>query len=327
MSVFADALGEFDGEIARLNAHMRGRMQTEVSLAADIIVRQLAGGKRLRAIVAMLSARLCGLREESSLETAAAIEFIHTATLLHDDVVDDADTRRRQATANRVYGNAASVLVGDFLYSRASQILAQLGSVRLLQRMTDATNRLSEGELLQLLARGSGNVSERMYFSIIERKTANLFEIAAAGPAILAEKSAEEKALAEYGRRLGLAFQLVDDCLDYEGGDTGKEIGRDFSEGKMTLPVILTVAQTSAKERDALINGWRSGAPDVFAKTLRMVQKSGALAQTRARAAEEAAAAAAQLQKLQETKPRTETETAALHSLAKLAKTSPDRTA
>ncbi|MGI9338122.1 MAG: polyprenyl synthetase family protein, partial [Gammaproteobacteria bacterium] len=237
MTSFAATLSAFDGNISRLNAHMRGCLHTEVSMAADIIMRQLAGGKRLRAVITMLSAKLCGLPQERGMEMATAIEFIHTATLLHDDVVDDADTRRRQAAANRIYGNAAAVLVGDFLYSRASQLLARMGSVRLLEKMTDATNRLSEGELLQLLARRSGNISREMYFSVIERKTANLFEIAAAGPAIYARQPAAEKALGEYGRRLGLAFQLVDDCLDYEGGDTGKEVGRDFCEGKMTLPV------------------------------------------------------------------------------------------
>ena len=213
-------------------------------------------------------------------------------------------------------------LVGDFLYSRASQLLARLGSVRLLQRMTDATNRLSEGELLQLLARRSGNISEEMYFSVIERKTANLFEIAAAGPAILAGQPAAEKALSEYGKRLGLAFQLVDDCLDYEGGDTGKEVGRDFSEGKMTLPVILALAKMPEDARARMIEGWRIGGDSIFAETLRQTRQSGALLDTRARAQTEAEAAAVALElfdgfaKCDATK-----------SLATLARTSPARTA
>lgn len=322
MTDFATALGAFDDDMSRLHSYMRGRLHTEVSMAADIIHRQLAGGKRLRAIVAMLSARLCGLPRETGMELATAIEFIHTATLLHDDVVDDADTRRKLATANRVYGNAAAVLVGDFLYSRASQLLARLGSIRLLERMTDATNRLSEGELLQLLARRSGNASRQMYFSVIERKTANLFEIAAAGAAILAKDAAAERALGEYGRRLGLAFQLVDDCLDYEGGDTGKEMGRDFSEGKMTLPVILALEKMPKKEREKMQEGWRSGGDDAFADTVRQTQESGALAETRTMAMAEAQAAAASLNGHQPFR-----NTPAADSLTTLALTSPARTA
>lgn len=322
MTDFAAALGAFDDDMARLDAHMRGRLHTGVSMAADIILRQLAGGKRLRAIITMLSAQLCGLPKERGMEMATAIEFIHTATLLHDDVVDDADTRRKQATANRIYGNAAAVLVGDFLYSRASQLLARLGSVRLLERMTDATNRLSEGELMQLLARRSGNVSRQMYFSVIERKTANLFEIAAAGPAILAQMADAEDALSTYGRRLGLAFQLVDDCLDYEGGDTGKEVGRDFCEGKMTLPVILALEKMPKAEREKMIEGWRSGGDAVFAETLRQTRQSGALAETRETAMEEAKAAAMALQNHQPFQ-----NTKASDALITLALTSPLRTA
>ena len=322
MSGFAKTLSSFDKDINLLDAHMRTRLRTEVSLAADIIMRQLQGGKRLRAVITMLSARLCNLPEERGLEMATAIEFIHTATLLHDDVVDDADTRRRRKTANRIYGNAAPVLVGDFLYSRASQILANLGSVRLLQRMTDATNRLSEGELLQLLARRSGNASEEMYFSIIERKTANLFEIAAAGPAILAEDKNAEQSLSEYGKHLGLAFQLVDDCLDYEGGDTGKEVGRDFVEGKMTLPVIIALQKMSAAERKTITEGWRAGADGIFEETLRRTRESGALKETRTRAQQQAETAAQSLESHTPFHPAPETQ-----SLTTLARTSPARTA
>ncbi|WOV90577.1 MAG: polyprenyl synthetase family protein [Candidatus Zeuxoniibacter abyssi] len=278
-------LEKFGNDWRVLETAMCRHLNSEIALISEIGIRQLTGGKKLRALISLLSGRLCGLPQEQSEKMASAVEFIHAATLLHDDVVDEADTRRRQDTTNRVYGNAAAVLVGDFLYSRASQIFSDIGNLRLLSRVADATNQLSEGEVLQLIQRGNPETAEEIYFSIIERKTANLFEIAAAGPAILTENTEREKYLSEFGRHLGIAFQLVDDCLDYEGEDTGKNIGRDFAEGKMTLPVILAFASADLTKRKALMSEWRAGGG--FADILRLLRETGALGETRQRAKQE----------------------------------------
>jgi octaprenyl-diphosphate synthase len=229
-----------EADLARLRLAMRAEVEAEVPLIADVGAHTLRGGKRLRAAVALLSARICGVEAETRIQVAAAIEFIHSATLLHDDVVDEAPRRRRHASANSVFGNAAAVLVGDFLYSRASQMLAATGSARMLARIADATNRLAEGEVLQLVGRGAAGFSKDDYLQIVERKTANLFQVAAAAGAILGGKSEWEAPLGEFGRRLGIGFQMIDDCLDYaaDGTDTGKEPGRDFAEGKITLPLL-----------------------------------------------------------------------------------------
>ena len=287
MRELSAVLAEFGDDWKNLEATMRGYLNTEIDLISEIGSRQLAGGKKLRALITLLSGRLCMLTQKESEKMAIAIELIHAATLLHDDVVDDADTRRRQRSFNRVYGNAAAVLVGDFLYSRASQIFSEIGNLRLLKRVADATNRLSEGEVLQLIRRGDPEMSEESYFAIIKRKTANLFEIAAAGPAILAKDEEMEKNLSEFGKHLGIAFQLVDDCLDYEGEDdkTGKALGRDFAEGKMTLPVILAFADMEPTKRKSLLVDWQAGGD--FNDILRLLRETGALNATRQRAQQE----------------------------------------
>lgn len=286
----AAELAKYDADLHRIADEARRLVRSDVSLASVIGRRQMRGGKRLRAAVAMLCARLCGVQQNVGDKIAVAIEIIHTATLLHDDVVDDAPMRRRRRTANRMFGNSAAVLVGDFLYSRASQILADIGSLPLLAWIAKATNSLAEGEVLQLEHSGK-EIGEAAYFDIIGRKTANLFESAAAAGALVAgfgEESEKLRGLAGYGRHLGAAFQLVDDCLDYAGADseTGKKIGADFAEGKMTLPVILALSSADAKSRRRLLSGWRRDNAASFAETLRLVRDTGALEKTRLRAAE-----------------------------------------
>ena len=297
MTPFASELEKHEPDAARVRLRMRARLGGP-ALVGEIGGAALEGGKRLRAVVCVLSGRLCGADPAVMDEAAAGVELIHAATLLHDDVVDDAPTRRTRPTANRLHGSAAAVLVGDFLYSRASQIFAELGNLRMLARIADATNRLAEGEVLQLLARRHPELDEEKYFAVIERKTANLFEAASAGGAILSGRDGWENGLAEYGRRLGRAFQIVDDCLDYEGegAETGKEIGRDFAEGQMTLPALLALSRAGVGARERLLRGWRSGDADSFGEALRLARETGALAESRGRAESEAALAAQSLE-------------------------------
>lgn len=281
-------LARYDADLRRIADTARKLVHSDAPLASVIGRRQMRGGKRLRAVIALICGRACGLPDDTSDKIAAAIEIIHTATLLHDDVVDDAPLRRRQSTANRVFGNSAAVLVGDFLYSRASQILSDIGSLPLLAWIARATNSLAEGEVLQLEHSGKV-IGESEYFDIIERKTANLFESAAAAPALVSGHDPDSpllKALAGYGCNLGMAFQLIDDCLDYAGPDSGKKIGADFAEGKMTLPVILALAAADKTARARLVSGWRKNNEASFAETLQLIETTGALTAARERAAD-----------------------------------------
>lgn len=289
MTDFARYLKNFDADMQRLRGVMHAHLGSEVALIAEMEAGEyLTGGKRLRAIISLLTARLCGVPPAQGDAVAVAIEFIHTATLLHDDVVDNAPMRRHLPAVARVYGNAAAVLAGDFLYSRASQMLAQTQSLPLLQRVADATNKLAEGELLQLLQRDKTDLHEQTYYQIIEYKTANLFSVAAAAAADL--RGQDAAALSAYGRHLGIAFQLVDDCLDYEGDDAqlGKQTGADWSEGKITLPLILFLAQQPAAQRAAVLQQARRGG---LREMIMQLRGSGALAAVRTRAAQEAQAA------------------------------------
>lgn len=286
--MLARELARYENDLRRLERSAMRRLKSDVPLAALIGKRQMSGGKGLRAAVALASARICGLSQADGDRIAVAIEIIHAATLLHDDVVDDAPIRRRRDTANRLYGNAAAVLAGDFLYSRASQILAETGSMPLLAQIAAATNSLAEGEMLQLSRRGR-MTGEKAYFDVISKKTASLFESAAAAPALARggkDGGMPAEALSGFGRNLGMAFQLIDDCLDYTGDDaeTGKKIGTDFAEGKMTLPAILALARTKGGERRALTAGWRRGDAEAFSSTLRLVRETGALDETQRRA-------------------------------------------
>ena len=291
---FARALDSFACETAAVIEAMRLASDSEIPLVNAVGERALTGGKRLRALVVVLAARAVGAPRAAALSIAAAIEFIHTATLLHDDVVDEAGLRRGRDSINRAFGNAAAVLVGDFFYSRASQMLAATRSPAILSRVADATNKLAEGEVLQLAKRGDFDISEESYYQIIERKTANLFELAAVAPALLVADNGQERALAAYGRALGIAFQLIDDCLDFEGDESeaGKSIGRDFAEGNITLPLILALAAAPARDSLCAELAAEGGG---FARALDVVRGGGALAATRARARETAATACAAL--------------------------------
>ena len=267
---------------------IRDRLRSDVVLirqVADYIIG--SGGKRLRPALVILSAGACGYAGRHHHELAAVVEFIHTATLLHDDVVDDSHMRRGRATANSTFGNAAAVLVGDFLYSRAFQMMVDVHNMRIMEVLADATNTIAEGEVMQLLHVHNADVTEQEYLRVIRSKTAMLFEAAGRLGAILAGvMPAQEKALADYGMHLGTAFQLVDDILDYSGdlAQTGKNLGDDLAEGKMTLPIIHAMRRGSAEQgamiRNALVNGGLSD----FEPVLKTMQETGALDYTRTQA-------------------------------------------
>ena len=236
-----------------VNAVILDRMQSEVPLIPALAGHLISGGgKRMRPMLTIASAALCDYQGARHHRLAAAVEFIHTATLLHDDVVDGSDLRRGKSAANIVFGNPATVLVGDFLFTRAFELMVEDGSLKVLKILSSASSVIAEGEVDQLTAQRHIETSEERYLSIIGAKTAALFAAACRISAVVAERGeAEERALEEYGRNLGIAFQLVDDAIDYDSDATemGKGRGDDFREGKMTLPVILAYARGSAEER------------------------------------------------------------------------------
>jgi octaprenyl-diphosphate synthase len=286
-------------DMQRLDAVIRARLDSNVVLVrtiADYIIG--AGGKRLRPALLLLVARALKVQGKHCDELAAVIEFIHTATLLHDDVVDESTLRRGRKTANAVFGNAASVLVGDFLYSRAFQMMVQVGHMRVMRLLADATNTIAEGEVLQLLNIHDPDVTIARYMQVIEFKTAKLFEAAAQLPAVLADAPTDvEQGLAEYGRKLGSAFQLIDDILDYEGdvAATGKNLGDDLREGKVTLPLIHVATHGSAAQKALVRAAIENGGAGQFDAIVAAVHDTGALTATQATAEAQAAAAKAAL--------------------------------
>jgi len=238
------------------------------SLDSDVVlIRQIAeyiigsGGKRLRPMLAVLAARVCGYQGKQHIILAAVIEFIHTATLLHDDVVDESELRRGKESAHAVWGNAASVLVGDFLYSRAFQMMVDIDSMKVMEVLSNATNRIAEGEVEQLLNMHDPEVSQARYFRVIEKKTAKLFEAACQLGAVIAGRADLEHVLARYGLELGVAFQVMDDVLDYTSDATtmGKNSGDDLAEGKPTLPLILCRERMDHDQREAIDEAIRAG--------------------------------------------------------------------
>jgi octaprenyl-diphosphate synthase len=289
-----------------VDAVVRARLHSDV-----VLVRQVAeyiisaGGKRMRPALVLLSAGACGYRGTRHHELAAVVEFIHTATLLHDDVVDASSLRRGRETANAVFGNPASVLVGDFLYSRAFQIMVGAGSMRIMQVLADATNIIAEGEVLQLMNCRNADIDVEAYLRVIRYKTAKLFEAAGRLGAILGDvSSAVEEALAAYGTHLGTAFQLIDDVLDYSGqeAETGKHLGDDLAEGKATLPLI-HVMQNGSPQQAALVRDAIEGASsESFAAVLAAVRSSGALDAARGHGIGEAERAKAALSPLADSK-------------------------
>lgn len=272
------------------------------SLDSDVVlVRQVAeyivggGGKRLRPALLLLTAGATGYRGTEHHTLAAVVEMIHTATLLHDDVVDESEMRRGHATANAEFGNAASVLVGDFLYSRAFQMMVRLSRIRVLEILAETTNAIAEGEVLQLMNAGDVDLGESAYLEVIQRKTARLFEAAARLGAVLGAAPPEvEDALARYGMHLGTAFQLIDDVLDYSGDAQaiGKNLGDDLAEGKMTLPLIRALAMGSAEDAAVIRHAIGGGGLTDFAPVVAALEHTGALAYARERALDEVRRAA-----------------------------------
>ncbi len=251
----------------------------------------------------LLVARALGYCGDKHINLAVVIEFIHTATLLHDDVVDESELRRGRSTANSMFGNAASVLVGDFLYSRSFQMMVEAGNARVMRIMADATNRIAEGEVLQLLSIHDPSVNEDRYFEVAERKTATLFEAGARIAAVIAGADAAiENRCANYGASLGRAFQIIDDVLDYAGDseEIGKRLGDDLREGKMTLPLIHALRCAAPAQRDFVTAAVREGRGD-FSTVARIVTENGSLDYSRALAQREASNARAAVNELPET--------------------------
>lgn len=278
--------------MAEVDQVIHRRLASEVVLVNQIshyIVN--AGGKRVRPMLLLLIARALGSESSQRHELAAVVEFIHTATLLHDDVVDESDLRRGRKTANALFGNAASVLVGDFLYSRAFQMMVSTNRLRVMEVLADATNVIAEGEVLQLMNMHDPDISVDDYLKVIEYKTAKLFEASARLGAVIVDASPEiEEACAAYGRTLGTAFQLIDDLLDYEGStaELGKNIGDDLREGKPTLPLLVAMQRGTPEQsgliRDAIVNG----EVERMAQIVEIVKATGALEATREAAQREA---------------------------------------
>ena len=268
-------------DLEKVNAVVNRAVESEVALISQIGTYIIsAGGKRLRPIITILAGKALGYDDPKLYSLAAMVEFIHTSTLLHDDVVDESELRRGRQTANNLFGNAAAVLVGDFLYTRAFQLMVGSGSMRILEVMADATNIIAEGEVMQLMNIGNTDITEAEYIQVIQYKTAKLFEAAAQVGAILAgADSVQEQALKDYGMYVGTAFQIIDDVLDYSGNadEIGKNVGDDLAEGKPTLPLIYLMRQGSAQAaedvREALHNADRAS----FDKIYRHVTDSQAL--------------------------------------------------
>ena len=266
------------------------RMQSEIPLIPALAGHLIAGGgKRMRPMLTLAGAALCDYQGTRHFKLAAAVEFIHTATLLHDDVVDGSEMRRGKAAANLIFGNPATVLVGDFLFTRSFELMVEDGSLKVLKILSNASSVISEGEVDQLTAARQVETSEERYLNIIGAKTAALFAAATRIAAVVAEKSeAEERALEDYGRNLGIAFQLVDDAMDYDSdsAEMGKGRGDDFREGKMTLPVILAYARGTEEEREfwkAAIQGHRTSDEDL-AHAIALIDRHDAVNETRERA-------------------------------------------
>ncbi len=289
-------------DLAAVDGVIRRRLASDVVLINQIsnyIIE--SGGKRLRPALVVLSGNHFGAAREHCHDLAAIIEFIHTATLLHDDVVDESDLRRGRKTASSQFGNAAAVLVGDFLYSRAFQMMVAIGSVRIMEVLAEATNIIAEGEVLQLLNVHDPETNEAKYLRVVRFKTAKLFEAACRVGAILGNASIEDElAIANYGMHLGTAFQLIDDVLDYSGeiDETGKNIGDDLAEGKPTLPLIHALMHGNAFQKAAIRRAIEHGGREEMPVVIGAIEATGALAYTREQAHREARVAEAAIANL-----------------------------
>jgi octaprenyl-diphosphate synthase len=286
-----------ENDMHTVDGIIRAQLHSDV-----VLVRQVAeyiihsGGKRLRPALLLLSAGAFGPHAPHRHELAAVVEFIHTATLLHDDVVDASHLRRGNPTANAAFGNPASVLVGDFIYTRAFQMMVRVNDMRVMEVLADATNVVAEGEVLQLMNCHDADVDEARYLRVIRYKTAKLFEASARLGAIVANATPEdETAMAEYGMRLGTAFQIIDDVLDYSGdsAETGKNVGDDLAEGKPTLPLIHVLRHGTPEEAATVRRAIETGSAEDMERVIRAIRQTGALEYAKAKAKEEADAAIA----------------------------------
>ena len=290
------------GDMAAVNRVIQTRLQSEVALINQLghyIIN--SGGKRMRPLLALLTARAFGYTGTQHIEIAAIVEFIHTATLLHDDVVDGSDMRRGQQTANNIWGNEASVLVGDFLYSRAFEMMVDVKNMRVMEILAHATNTIAEGEVLQLLNCHDADTTEARYLEVIHSKTAKLFEAATQlGAVISGRPEEEERAMAAYGMHVGTAFQLIDDVLDYSASteEMGKNIGDDLAEGKPTLPLIHAMRTGTAEQAQVIRQAIEQGGRDQIEAVIAAVNDTGAIAYTANLAHEEAKSAAAAIANL-----------------------------
>ena len=303
------------------------RLQSDVALVNQLshyIIN--SGGKRLRPMLALLMARACGYQGDKHIDIAAIVEFIHTATLLHDDVVDESDMRRGKDTANNVWGNQAAVLVGDFLYSRSFEMMVDVNQMRVMQILASTTNIIAEGEVLQLLNINDAETTEARYLDVIYSKTAKLFEAACQLGGVLAKLPEEqEKAVAQYGVHLGTAFQLIDDVLDYnaDSKDIGKNVGDDLAEGKPTLPLIFALAKSKGNGEPADValiqKAIAEGGLEYIDEVMQIIQKTGSLTYTNKVAKKETQLAIDSLKHLQDSDYK--------EALIELAKYSLSRTA
>jgi octaprenyl-diphosphate synthase len=286
-------------DLKAVDAVIRQRLASDVVLVNQVAEYIIAGGgKRLRPLVVVIAARACGYRAQRHTEAAAIIELIHTATLLHDDVVDSSDLRRGRDTANSLWGNEASVLVGDFLYSRAFEMMVTLGEMRIMDIMAGATNKIAEGEVLQLMNANDPDTTEQRYFDVIYRKTAKLFEAGCGVAGIVAGASAaQHDALLRYGKHLGTAFQLVDDALDYSStsAELGKNLGDDLAEGKPTLPLIHALRHGNAEQQAMIRSAIEHGGLEHLQAITAAIESTGGLEYTARRARQEADLAKAAL--------------------------------
>ena len=275
-------------DFVALDRRIQGELTSDVPMALEISRYVIeSGGKRLRPLVVMLSARACGYRGVDHIKLATLVEFLHTATLLHDDVVDESALRRNKTSANSLWGNSASILVGDFLYSRAFELMVEIGSMDLMGIISHATNVIAEGEVMQLEHIGNATLDEATYMEIIRRKSAVLFQASAqTGASVAKAPSGFEDALREFGLQFGLAFQLIDDWLDYAGNSEimGKNVGDDLREGKVTLPLIIALSRAGREDANSIRDAIRSKSGNASARVTAAVRRSGALDDVRDKA-------------------------------------------
>lgn len=291
-----------EGDFAAVNQLILKKLHSQVDLVENIGHYLIeAGGKRLRPLMVLLSAKALGYQGKQHLDLAAIIEFIHTATLLHDDVVDMSNLRRGRPTANAQWGNAPSVLVGDFLYSRAFQMMVAIGNMEVMAILSNATNTISEGEVEQLVNARNPDVSEASYLRVIDKKTAVLFAAACEVASVLGQAGDDQrKALKTYGHHVGMAFQLVDDALDYTGdaATLGKNLGDDLAEGKPTLPLIHAMQKGTNAQRELVANAIRAGDASQLQNILAIAQETKAVDYTLEKAREQVSLALRQLETL-----------------------------